>query len=63
MEPIIFVVLAAIMGGTLIAVYMPMSDMINMAGTSGYRPAIALSRRGELSLFEIVSCKWNGIHA
>ncbi len=35
MEPIGFVVLTAIMGGTLIVVSMPMFDMINMAGTPG----------------------------
>jgi len=32
MEPIIIVVLAVIMGGTLIAMYLPMFDMINAVG-------------------------------
>ncbi len=35
MEPIIIVVLAVIMGGTLIAMYMPMFDMINTVGAGG----------------------------
>ncbi|MBN1292634.1 MAG: type II secretion system F family protein [Candidatus Latescibacteria bacterium] len=32
MEPIIIVILAVVMGGTLIAMYMPMFDMINVVG-------------------------------
>lgn len=32
MEPIIIVILAVVMGGTLIAMYMPMFDMINTVG-------------------------------
>lgn len=35
MEPLIIVILAVIMGGALIAMYMPMFDMIKVGGASG----------------------------